>query len=206
MPATAKGSFQSGDESVSWLLYESGVLKVKPSATERFMVKLRAGEDAGARARNEFEERAKPAKAPVARAVIVQSGWAQSTIIQPCGSTIYTSGASAGPSSVTMELPAPLAPESKARSTGYYYAAVPTSERVLPIAVPLRIDGPGAAVSAADGAIRQDIERKGADNSYYYAHARVKDYHVPVVPKRIDADGKLTPWSPEVAPSASHSA
>jgi hypothetical protein len=201
MPATAQGSFESGGESVSWILYESGVLKVKRSAAERFMVKLRFGEDPGARARNEFEERAKPA--PAAEARTVQSTPAQTTTIPLCGSAVDSSKAPAGPSMST-DLPAPLAPQSKARSTGYYYAAVPTSERVLPTVAPVRIDRPVAAVSAADGAIQRDIDRKGADVSYYYAHARVKDYHVPVVPKRIDADGKLTPWSPEQARSASH--
>ena len=35
--------------------------------------------------------------------------------------------------------------------------------------------------------------------SYYYAHARAKDYHVPTVPMRMDTDGSLTPWVPPVA-------
>ena len=86
--------------------------------------------------------------------------------------------------------------ESKGLSSSYYYAAVPASERKLPMQQPARIAdeagraGPASAGLAASGAIKQDLEQKGSD-SYYYAHDRAKDYHVPTVPKKIDADGKL---------------
>lgn len=92
--------------------------------------------------------------------------------------------------------------------SSYYYAAVPSAKHTLPVAPPSRIEAPavsglrveherglGTAELAATGGVRADIERKGED-SYYYAHARGKDYHVPTVPKRIDADGSLTPWHP----------
>ncbi len=87
-------------------------------------------------------------------------------------------------------------------SSSYYYAAVGASQRKLPVAPPPRIDAPkdGSRTHAADsvkavanGAIREDIERKGSD-SYYYAHDRKTDYTVPTVPKRLNPDGSLTPW------------
>mmetsp|Transcript_4683 Transcript_4683/g.10178 ORF Transcript_4683/g.10178 Transcript_4683/m.10178 type:complete len:262 (-) Transcript_4683:214-999(-) len=98
--------------------------------------------------------------------------------------------------------------------SSYYYAAVPSSQLKLPVTTPERIllanagpDGSQATPAvdgsdanrpmqlAAAGAVQRDIEQKGLD-SYYYAHAREKDYHVPTVPKRIEADGSLTPWRP----------
>ena len=46
--------------------------------------------------------------------------------------------------------------------SSYYYAAVPASQRKLPVAPPKRIDGKGAMAKAvASGAIREDIARKG---------------------------------------------
>jgi tetratricopeptide (TPR) repeat protein len=92
--------------------------------------------------------------------------------------------------------------------SSYYYAAVPSAKHTLPVVFPSRIEAPaapgpcaesglawGAAELAATGGVRADIERRGED-SYYYAHARGKDYYVPTVPKRIDADGSLKPWQP----------
>ena len=55
-----------------------------------------------------------------------------------------------------------------------------------------------AATPISSGAVQHDIDRKGSD-SYYYAHARNTDYQVPTVPKKIAADGSLTPWRPEPA-------
>jgi hypothetical protein len=57
---------------------------------------------------------------------------------------------------------------------------------------------PGATGSdaqpVASGKIKQDIERKGPDSSYYYAHDRKTDYTVPTVPKKINADGSMSAW------------
>ena len=50
--------------------------------------------------------------------------------------------------------------------------------------------------AVANGAIREDIDRKGSD-SYYYAHDRNIDYTVPTVPMRLNPDGSLTPWHKE---------
>jgi len=86
--------------------------------------------------------------------------------------------------------------------SSYYYAAVPSTRHTLPVEAPSRINAgadihqrPNQVELAAAGGIRADLEKKGGD-SYYYAHARMKDYHVPTVPKRIDAGGGLTPWQP----------
>jgi tetratricopeptide (TPR) repeat protein len=49
-------------------------------------------------------------------------------------------------------------------SSSYYYAAVPASERKLPVAAPQRIDPQVAATNGsgvAAGHVREDIERKG---------------------------------------------
>ena len=49
-------------------------------------------------------------------------------------------------------------------SSSYYYAAVPASERKLPVAAPQRIDPQVAASNGsgvAAGHVREDIERKG---------------------------------------------
>jgi tetratricopeptide (TPR) repeat protein len=114
-------------------------------------------------------------------------------------------GSSSGATPPTMQ---PQAGLGKATSTGagglessYYYAAVPASERKLPVSAPQRIDAPcasGGAAAAAAGAtasghVKLDIERKGAD-SYYYAHDRKTDFTVPTVPKKLNADGSMTPW------------
>jgi len=86
-------------------------------------------------------------------------------------------------------------------SSSYYYAAVPASQRKQPVDSPQLIASGSAApvpiekAVAASGAVKADIDQKG-DDSYYYAHARTKDYHVPTVPKRIEADGTLRPWAP----------
>lgn len=87
-----------------------------------------------------------------------------------------------------------------AMGSAYYYAAVPASQRTLPVQPPQRIERSGATPTAAgaiatSGAVAHDIERKGADNSYYYAHARRTDYTVPTVPQKLNADGSLTPWT-----------
>lgn len=92
--------------------------------------------------------------------------------------------------------------------SSYYYAAVPSAKHTLPVAAPCRIEAPAASALgaghgavpgrgelAATGGVRANIERRG-DDSYYYAHARGKDYHVPTIPKRIGADGSLQPWQP----------
>jgi len=203
MPANANGKFTIGSESVSWVLYASGVLKVKPPAAERFMLKLQPGEDPAARAQNEYLARTTPALKPAARLAQRASDHSASS----CSPLVGALAAEAAPSPASMEAQAPLAPNSKSQSTGYYYAAVPTSEHVLPTNTPIRIDGPTAAGHAACGAIQRDIEVKGADYSYYYAHARVKDYHVPVVPTRIEADGSLKPWNSQaVDPNSTSSA
>lgn len=85
-------------------------------------------------------------------------------------------------------------------ASSYYYAAVPASQRSLPVAAPQRIEPTAARQStasahghAAGGAVRADIERKGSD-SYYYAHDRSTDFVVPTVPKKLNSDGSLTPW------------
>jgi len=84
-------------------------------------------------------------------------------------------------------------------ASSYYYAAVPAARHTLPVRPPERIeasaDAERAKELAASGAVRVDIERRGGD-SYYYAHGRVTDYHVPSVPHRIAADGSLSPWDP----------
>jgi len=82
--------------------------------------------------------------------------------------------------------------------SSYYYAAVSASQRKLPVSAPQRIDttdnvASGAVKAVANGAVREDIDRKGAD-SYYYAHDRKADFTVPTVPKRLNADGSMTPW------------
>jgi len=82
-------------------------------------------------------------------------------------------------------------------SSSYYYAAVPASSRSLPVQPPPRISPSAhgsAHTTAAGGKIRQDLDRKGPDNSYYYAHDRKMDYTVPTVPKKINPDGSLTSW------------
>eukprot|EP00316_Scyphosphaera_apsteinii_P009689 CAMPEP_0119314732 /NCGR_PEP_ID=MMETSP1333-20130426/33847_1 /TAXON_ID=418940 /ORGANISM="Scyphosphaera apsteinii, Strain RCC1455" /LENGTH=246 /DNA_ID=CAMNT_0007319915 /DNA_START=79 /DNA_END=819 /DNA_ORIENTATION=- len=94
---------------------------------------------------------------------------------------------------------------SKGLASSYYYAAVPASQRQLPVEAPQLIGGATAGPPpqklsekdvAATGSVKRDIERKG-DDSYYYAHARAKDYHIPTVPKTIEADGSLKPWNPD---------
>ena len=82
--------------------------------------------------------------------------------------------------------------------SSYYYAAVPASQRVLPVVAPPRIEPVDAAAAAkatavANGHVREDIDRKGGD-SYYYAHDRKTDFTVPTVPKKINADGSMTAW------------
>jgi hypothetical protein len=197
MPLATKGKVQCGADSVSWMLYESGVLKIKPPTAERFLVKLQPGENPAARVKAEHEARSEPPEA----AAPVRLAGAQSAPQQPSAAVQTDASAAHVSTSPPLEAPAPLAPGSKARTTGYYYAAVLSGERALPVAPPKRIDAPADAGFAAAGAIRRDIEVKGADNSYYYAHARVKDYHVPTVPQRIEADGSFTPWNEnEAAP------
>lgn len=78
-------------------------------------------------------------------------------------------------------------------ASSYYYAAVPSSQRVLPVTAPQKIDATTSSAAATGGAIKADIERKGSD-SYYYAHDRTTDFTVPTVPKRLNDDGSLTPW------------
>jgi hypothetical protein len=81
-------------------------------------------------------------------------------------------GASAGASSAGASVPPgrPAASQTHAShpaaggglDSSYYYAAVPASQRKLPVAPPQRIDGDGATAKAvASGAIREDIARKG---------------------------------------------
>ena len=83
--------------------------------------------------------------------------------------------------------------------SSYYYAAVPVSERKLPVQAPPKIGGSdvrvGEAQPVANGKIKQDIERKGPDNSYYYAHDRKTDYTVPTVPQKLNSDGSMTAWN-----------
>lgn len=86
-------------------------------------------------------------------------------------------------------------------SSSYYYAAVGELQRKLPVAPPPKIDnnnsgGLADVKAVANGAIREDIDRKGSD-SYYYAHDRNIDYTVPTVPMRLNPDGSLTPWHKE---------
>lgn len=86
-------------------------------------------------------------------------------------------------------------------SSSYYYAAVGELQRKLPVAPPPKIDnnssgGLADVKAVANGAIREDIDRKGSD-SYYYAHDRKVDYTVPTVPMRLHPDGSLTPWAQE---------
>ena len=89
-----------------------------------------------------------------------------------------------------------------------YYYATGSVEQHLPMQPPQRI-GSGTAAAPqpeprpiASGAVQRDLERKGED-SYYYAHARTTDYRVPLVPKKIAADGSLTPWQPTCTSAAS---
>lgn len=91
---------------------------------------------------------------------------------------------------------------SKPLAANPYYYATGSVEQHLPLQPPQRI-GSGTAAAPqpeprpiASGAVQHDLERKGAD-SYYYAHARTTDYQVPLVPKKIAADGSLTPWKPQ---------
>mmetsp|Transcript_16000 Transcript_16000/g.44992 ORF Transcript_16000/g.44992 Transcript_16000/m.44992 type:complete len:163 (+) Transcript_16000:181-669(+) len=162
MPASSKGKFVVHGESVSWVLYESGVLKIKPSSSERFMVKLKAGEDPTARAKNEYATRSRPLPASASRSVVYcASGPADaSQSATSVSATTVSDGQSAtirqvqlGSLPSVVEPLAPLAPQSKARNTGYYYAAVPTSERVLPTSAPTRIGTPSIAERAAGGAL-----------------------------------------------------
>lgn len=96
-------------------------------------------------------------------------------------------------------------------SSTYYYAAVPSGQRTLPVCAPPRVKISDAGQLgaqqllpqsspqlSASGAVKADIDSKGA-NSYYYAHARTKDYHVPTVPMRIETNGSLSPWVPPSA-------
>jgi len=189
MPASSKGRTRVGEEDIAWLLYDSGVLKVRPPTAERFMVRMRPGDDPAARAAAEYRVR-------LGRAASLPSTSAPpppppAAAAAPATTAAIRAGPAAPPAS------SPLAPESKARSSGYYYAAVPKGECVLPVAAPVPISGRGHAGSAAAGAIQRDLEVRGAENSYYYAHARAKDYHVPTVPQRIAPDGSLTPWEKE---------
>ena len=57
-------------------------------------------------------------------------------------------------------------------NSSYYYAAVPASERKLPVAAPQRIDPASATAAAgvANGHVREDIDRRGK-------HARVAQRH-----------------------------
>jgi len=89
-------------------------------------------------------------------------------------------------------------PEEAKLASSYYYAAVPKSEHTLPTTMPQRIAAAGGAAAAtgpmdARGHVQEDIERKGED-SYYYAHQRKKDFTVPTVPQKLNADGSMTPW------------
>ena len=94
-------------------------------------------------------------------------------------------------------VPRAEASRGKGLASSYYYAAVPTAQQKLPVAPPARIDATAGPSSpgeiAAGGAIRHELEAKG-DDSYYYAHARQKDYHVPTVPKRLEPGGQMTDY------------
>lgn len=90
---------------------------------------------------------------------------------------------------------------SKPLAANPYYYATGSVEQHLPMQPPQRIASGATALQQqeprpiASGAVQLDLEKKGA-NSYYYAHARTTDYQVPLVPKKIAADGSLTPWQP----------
>ena len=112
------------------------------------------------------------------------------------GAAAGASGASASNASAASS----SAPDASAAGGGhgglassYYYAAVPASQRVLPVTAPQKIDATTSSAAASGGAIKADIDRKGSD-SYYYAHDRNTDFSVPTVPKRLNDDGSLTPW------------
>lgn len=43
-------------------------------------------------------------------------------------------------------------------------------------------------------AVRAGHSLLAGSDSYYYAHDRKTDFTVPTVPKKLNADGSLTPW------------
>ena len=86
--------------------------------------------------------------------------------ISAAASGSSTAQAAAGGSAWRPRSPAASSASGGALDSSYYYAAVPASQRVLPVAAPVRIDAvsPGSteSSSAAAGHIRDDIECKGA--------------------------------------------
>ena len=77
-----------------------------------------------------------------------------------------TAQAAAAGSAGLAPSPAPSSASGGGLASSYYYAAVPASQRMLPVPAPVRIDAvcPGSteSSSAAAGHIRDDIECKGA--------------------------------------------
>jgi len=79
----------------------------------------------------------------------------------------------------------------------YYYGAVPESDKVVKLPPHQRIDGDD------DGRVDPNASENGYDPSgYYYAHNLPTDYKVPVVPKRMDAEGNQVAWDPEAEAAA----
>ena len=118
------------------------------------------------------------------------------------------SGSSANPAAAATPLSPSSASSKDAANSGknvdgglnssYYYAAVGAADRKLPMNAPPKIEpqriDPVKVNGVASGHVKEDIERKGSD-SYYYAHDRKTDFTVPTVPKKINADGSMTPYN-----------
>jgi len=104
----------------------------------------------------------------------------------------------------------------------YYYGAVGSADRKVPVEPPRKLspeeaaaaakrppEGPptsGHTIASVSGSASATIK---PGEGYYYAHGRPSDYKVPVVPKRIGADGLLREWTPSpesagLAPGTRH--
>ena len=116
--------------------------------------------------------------------------------VAPVSGAAAAGGAGGAPAAAATAAAAGGGADTGGLNSSYYYAAVPASQRKLPVNAPPRIEPAvvGAdAAPVANGHLRNDIDRKGSD-SYYYAHDRKTDFTVPTVPKKINADGSLSAW------------